>query len=600
MKSELNRISQMALRTFPNLGEDLKHADIDQTPIEYLSRSILSSALITLLLTTAAAMVLMANEKQNPGLVLLIAGISFAVLFLLNLQRPRIIAKSRAYRIEQSLIFSLEALMIEVLNGVNFTQALDHVGERDYGQFSKEMKWINREAMKHGFKKGLEASARRNPSKIYRRVIWQIVNSLDTGASIVESLKFILSDLRKKQEIEANKYGRSMEKKLVFYIMGAIVFPSLSIILMQTASSLGFSHNLDYMLIYVMVFCFSVGVQLFFIYLIKFKIPTLLCDNVITKKKKMSVKEKIWTLLIYSGFNTNQGRVLVTIILLCIFASTIISVVLDSFLGFGFLMLFPMVSIFVFVTAYTRLVYMAETRGSNATVYLPDALRMMAANVEAGISVDHALLMSAKEEFGILGREIKIMGTDLIKNMTFKEALERLKNRIKSEPLHMSVNLISHGIMSGRNISKSLYRVASILQEREQIKQEIEMQMQSIKTTIILLVLISMPLLFSCSIVSSQVMNDFNTRIKMTLPSSIMRHSWVKPGQKLVPTEFINQYIIANIFVTGLLGSIIAGLAQSGKVKDGLRYSMALILFSELIYLIGKTVLGNYMMSVFQ
>jgi archaellum biogenesis protein FlaJ (TadC family) len=234
-----------------------------------------------------------------------------------------------------------------------------------------------------------------------------------------------------------------------------------------------------------------------------------------------------------------------------------------------------------------------------AAQYLPDALRMMASNMQSGIAADHALIMAGRREFGILGNEIKQMGTDMLKNMTFEEALERLKGRIKSEPLHLSANLISHGIRAGRGLHDSLFQIAETLQHREHTRQEIITHFQSIRTTIVLLVVISAPLLFSCSIVASQIMGEFNNQLGDMLPGDILEQSWIVPGKSLVSTTFLNNYIMASLFITSLFGAIIMGEVTSGKVMNGLRYAFMLVLSSELFYLIGRALLWENIGGVF-
>lgn len=592
-KSELTRVSQRVLRFLPDLEEDLRNANIQKSPVEYLAQAIFLSTLSAVMLGAGSAIVLTVKGKPNTAISI---GIGFMALFMLlstSLARPRQTVKSRAYRLEQSLIFSLEALKVETASGISFGEAMGDLAQKDYGEFSKEMKWVMSESAKHGLGKALEASARRNPSKIYRRVTWQIINSLETGASMINNLSFILNDLRKKQEIEAQRYGRSMEKKMIFYIMGAIVFPALSIILVQTMTSLGVMQTgLKPEGLYYGVFAFSFCVQLVFLYMIKFGKPTLLCDDVISPMKHKRLEERLKALVEFTGTVEPWRRYLARQAAYSFVATILLTVALTYFLKTPLPLLFAAAAVFVYTTAYTRLAYLADKRGSTATEYLPDALRMMATNMEAGISIDHALLMSAHQEFGVLGKEIKLMGMDMIKNLTFEEAIDRLKLRIKSEPLHMSANLISHGIKSGKNLSKSLYDIANTLQEREHVKQEIGMQMHAITTTLVLLIVVSMPLLFSCSIVASQVMGDFNEKFGKTLPDEIVAQSWIKPARQTVPIDFIEQYILANIFVTALLGSVMIGAATTGKMGEGLRYAFAMILFSEGIYLILKAVLS--------
>jgi len=600
MRDNIQRLSQSLSGRLPSLKSDLNYAGIDQDVIEYIASSLMAAVFFSVLAMLGSYIALAASKKLVSTIIIFIGALTFCFILFIYLYRPRQLCKSRAYRIEQGLVFGLEAIRIEMFSGVSFTQSLQHLAEKDYGEFSRELRWVLKETTKHGLKSALEMSAERNPSKIYRRSVWQIVNSLETGADINANLTFIVGDLKNQQETEAMRYGKSIERYMTFYIMGAIVFPALAIIVVQTLSSLGIAPNLGQSSTYYGVLAASVGMQVVFINIIRFRRPALLTDVVMSSAKFTGVSEHLRSLVEYSGAEKPWKVYILDQIILCLVGGGIITLILYRYVQVYVVTLYLATLVFLIITAYTRLVYLADLRGDKATEYLPDALRMMAANMEAGVSIDHAVLMSAKKEFDVLGREIKLMGTDLMKNMTFEEALMRLRSRIKSEPLQMSVNLISHGIRSGSGLSDALFGVAKILQDREHVKQDIITQLHSIRTTIVMLITLSAPLLFACAIVSSQVMSQFNEKYSKTLPAEIQRYGWVNAGRHGVSVEFLNQFIMLDIFITVLMGSIIIGAATSGKVKDGLRYALMLILTSEIIYIALRAFLWSNISGAFK
>jgi hypothetical protein len=187
----------------------------------------------------------------------------------------------------------------------------------------------------------------------------------------------------------------------------------------------------------------------------------------------------------------------------------------------------------------------------------------------------------------------------MIKNLTFDEALERLKGRIRSEPLHMSVNLIGHGLKAGRGLSESLFHVADIIQDRENMRRSIATQLHAVETTVILLVVFSAPLLYGCSSAAAEVMSHLSQKIAASVPAHILAQSWMHPADNPVSPAFIETYVLVNLAATALAGSLIVGEVTTGRPTEGLRYMLAMMLSSQLAYLALKGVLSARLTGAF-
>ena len=113
------------------------------------------------------------------------------------------------------------------------------------------------------------------------------------------------------------------------------------------------------------------------------------------------------------------------------------------------------------------------------------------------------------------------------------------------------------------------------------------------------MVVLSAPLLYSCSIVSGYIMGGFNEKLGASLPYEVLSQSWIKPGDSPVTVGFLNKYVMVNLLVVSFLGSVIIGEVSSGRARDGLRYMFLMLLVSELLYLMFKTVLMARIGGVF-
>ena len=67
------------------------------------------------------------------------------------------------------------------------------------------------------------------PSSNLTKVLWQILNSLRTGADISSSLSSILDHIVREQVIEVKEYGRKLNPLAMFFMVVAIIMPSLGI-----------------------------------------------------------------------------------------------------------------------------------------------------------------------------------------------------------------------------------------------------------------------------------------------------------------------------------------------------------------------------------
>ena len=91
----------------------------------------------------------------------------------------------------------------------------------------------------------------------------------------------------------------------------------------------------------------------------------------------------------------------------------------------------------------------AEANGKFVESILPDALHLMSSNLRAGLSIDKALLFSARPEFGILCEEITSVGKKLVLGEDIAKALNEMTNKIKSNQLNKTISLIVSGLRSG-------------------------------------------------------------------------------------------------------------------------------------------------------
>jgi len=100
----------------------------------------------------------------------------------------------------------------------------------------------------------------------------------------------------------------------------------------------------------------------------------------------------------------------------------------------------------------------------------PDFISLMSSNLRAGMTVDRALLMSARKEFAPLDKEISQVGKDILTGREINESMKDLGRRTKSEEIQKTIQLIISGIRSGGNLSVLLEETATNMRERVFVK----------------------------------------------------------------------------------------------------------------------------------
>jgi flagellar protein FlaJ len=265
-------------RIFPFIEWELHQADF-----EFEAREWLSVAFHTFLVHFSFMFSLMFLVLLGGGIELVRAllislligfGEGFFVLVYLVFY-PRLFVRRKTKDLERNLPTSLHHLLIEVRAGVPLFNSIVSVAKSDYGvlsqEFSKAVTEINTGKSEIA---ALEMLARNNPSLHFRRVLWQIVNALKSGADIGETLKTIVDAAVADQRVAIKRYGSQLNPLALFYMLFFVIFPTLGVVFMLMIFTFigSFAFSLEYLLIGVLAYL--VLFQFMFMGMIKTKRPT--------------------------------------------------------------------------------------------------------------------------------------------------------------------------------------------------------------------------------------------------------------------------------------------------------------------------------------
>src|SRR3989344_865374 len=130
---------------------------------------------------------------------------------------------------------------------------------------------------------------------------------------------------------------------------------------------------------------------------------------------------------------------------------------------------------------------------------LPDALQLMASNLRAGMTIDRALILSARPEFGPFKDEIERVGKEITLGKELDLAILDLAKRIRSEKLEKTMRLIGSGIRSGGELASLLEHTAEDLKSQELIEKKIRASVNLYVIFISIAIGFGAPMLFALS-----------------------------------------------------------------------------------------------------
>ena len=234
-------------KRMPELNVKLKQAGMDDSVEIFIKKSLLGATYLGLGLTLTLFL-FFAKQIGIGGAILLFPVLYVVALtYLLRIPDARII--KREQEINREILFAGRFLIIELQSGVALYDSLKNASKhyKALGESLREI--INKIDMGTPIEDAINESIEHVPSKNFRRMLYQIINSLRTGANIGDALISVVEQITRDQIIEISKYGRKLNPIAMFYMMVAVIIPSLGITMLVVLSTLmGLALNLGVLL----------------------------------------------------------------------------------------------------------------------------------------------------------------------------------------------------------------------------------------------------------------------------------------------------------------------------------------------------------------
>lgn len=266
------------LPMFPFLGLSLTQADIKERSERYLAMCMFASLIFLIFISMVLMFMLFAFRMEKAVIVGPFISFVFSIfVFLQQVLYPRMLSRKKIRSLEQNLLPALQNVLVQLNSGVPIFNILTNIAAGDYGELSKEFDKAVRD-INTGRDQidALEEIAANNPSTLFRRAIWQLVNGMKAGADMSTVMSEIIDALGEHQLIQIQNYGAQLSPLAMFYMLGAVIVPSLSVTFIIILSSfIALSPSMTKIAFWALL-VFVIFVQIMFLGVIKSRRPNLL------------------------------------------------------------------------------------------------------------------------------------------------------------------------------------------------------------------------------------------------------------------------------------------------------------------------------------
>ncbi|MBR9699764.1 type II secretion system F family protein [Candidatus Woesearchaeota archaeon] len=262
---------QRITKLFPNIGLKLQQAGMPDAPEDFIKKTLIVSLYGTGGFLMFLWLVLVKLGFGSAVLMMFPAVFGIAFFYFLKVPDFKIMKNLRD--INSEIVFAGRFLIIELESGVSLYNAFQNVAKnyRTIGKYFSDI--VTRIDLGTQMEEALNETIESTPSPSFRKILWQIVNSQHTGADISTSLKSVVNNITREQMIEIKEYGRKLNPLAMFYMIIAVILPSIGITMFIVLSTF---LNLTLSLSILLVISFFLAfIQFMFLAMIKSSRPSV-------------------------------------------------------------------------------------------------------------------------------------------------------------------------------------------------------------------------------------------------------------------------------------------------------------------------------------
>lgn len=217
---------------YPNVRYDLRNIGVEILPEHYGALSFLSAFIWGAVLAIFFGIFLsLLPDIPPPIKFLLPVFIGFLITFIATvfyLFYPKMMAKSIGTAIDKELIFAMRDMLIQISSGIPLFTVIENIGNSNYGYVSAEFKRVATN-VKGGspLLKEIELMAIRTQSEYLKKVSWQLVTAIRSGANLTATLKGIVKVLVDYQFSLSKSFNAELNFIILLFMLVSAVLPTI-------------------------------------------------------------------------------------------------------------------------------------------------------------------------------------------------------------------------------------------------------------------------------------------------------------------------------------------------------------------------------------
>ncbi|MFW5746188.1 MAG: type II secretion system F family protein [Nanoarchaeota archaeon] len=256
-------------------------------------------------------------------------------------------------------------------------------------------------------------------------------------------------------------------------------------------------------------------------------------------------------------------------------------------------------SVFIlFFFAYLILYFIADRRTTKANDVLPDVLKMMSANLRAGMTPYQAMRAAATKEFDPLGQEFLAATNKSIGNVSFEDMVMEIPAHFNSAALSRSLKLFTSSLRSGGRIADLLDELALDISERKSLKNEMVTNTKTNGMFIMFTIIVGTPLLLAISIYFVDVVSGLQA-VSGGGGGVAGFGLGGLGGEIVISSSFLTAVAYGILFLTGLFACMFMGAMIDGDPKKGMKMSPIVVGASFLVFFISRYAISYFLGSGF-
>ncbi|MBS3108714.1 type II secretion system F family protein [Candidatus Woesearchaeota archaeon] len=230
-------LSDKIAQSFPYLKLHLEQAEIKTTPEKFVKTNLRLSLYLSLALVLIGFLFLYRIKPELVFLLFLAFPVAYFVSFMYLMNTPVGKTRKAVREVDREIVFAGRFLLVELSAGVPLFDAMNNVS-KSYPFIGKSFKEIiNRAEVGKPIDEAITEVMELTPSDNFRKLLWQVMNSLRTGADVSTALNSILNQIAREQLIQMKEYGKKLNPLIMFYLMIAVIVPSLGVTMLSLLSS---------------------------------------------------------------------------------------------------------------------------------------------------------------------------------------------------------------------------------------------------------------------------------------------------------------------------------------------------------------------------